>query len=48
MMAISQLPWNKDPLTDELLKLREEFKLLETLNDPNNVYMRLPFTTEIE
>ncbi len=48
MMAIHQLPWNKDPLTDQLLKLREEFKLLETLNDPNNVYMRLPFTTEIE
>ncbi|MEL7511175.1 MAG: signal peptide peptidase SppA [Cyanobacteria bacterium J06554_3] len=47
-IAISQLPWNKDPLTDELLKLREEFTLLETLNDPHNVYMRLPFTTEIE
>ncbi len=48
MTAIHQLPWNKDPLTDELLKLREDFKLLETLNDPNSVYMRLPFTTEIE
>ena len=47
-VAISQLPWNKDPLTDELLKLREDFTLLERLNDPNNVYMRLPFTTEIE
>ncbi|MEL6552457.1 MAG: signal peptide peptidase SppA [Cyanobacteria bacterium J06621_11] len=46
--GIQQLPWNKDPLTDELLKLREDFKLLETLNDPHNVYMRLPFTTEIE
>ncbi|MEL6940521.1 MAG: signal peptide peptidase SppA [Cyanobacteria bacterium J06598_1] len=46
--AIGQLPWNKDPLTDELLKLREEFTLLESLNDPHNVYMRLPFTTEIE
>ncbi|MGB3767781.1 MAG: signal peptide peptidase SppA [Phormidesmis sp.] len=44
----TQLPWNKDPLTDELLKLREEFSLLETLNDPNSVYMRLPFTTEID
>ncbi len=44
----TRLPWNKDPLTDELLKLREEFTLLETLNDPNNVYMRLPFTTDIE
>ena len=45
---ITRLPWNKDPLTDELLKLREEFTLLETLNDPNSVYMRLPFTTEID
>ena len=44
----TRLPWNKDPLTDELLKLREEFTLLETLNDPNSVYMRLPFTTDIE
>ncbi len=44
----SRLPWNKDPLTDQLLKLRQEFTLLESLNDPNNVYMRLPFTTEIE
>ena len=45
---VTRLPWNKDPLTDELLKLRKEFTLLETLNDPNSVYMRLPFTTEID
>lgn len=45
---ITRLPWNKDPLTDQILKLREDFKLLERLNDPNNMYMRLPFTTEIE
>ncbi len=45
---ISYLPWNRDALTDQLLKLREEFTLLESLNDPNNMYMRLPFTTEIE
>jgi protease IV len=44
----SRLPWNKDPITDQLLKLREEFTLLESLNDPNNTYMRLPFTTEID
>jgi len=43
-----QLPWNKDPLTDQLLKLRDEFTLLESLNDPHHTYMRLPFTTEIE
>ena len=45
---VNHLPWNKDPLTDELLKLREELTLLENLNDPNSVYMRLPFTTEID
>ncbi|MGB3789075.1 MAG: signal peptide peptidase SppA [Phormidesmis sp.] len=45
---VSNLPWNKDPLTDQLLKIKEEFTLLERLNDPNNMYMRLPFTTEIE
>jgi protease IV len=45
---VSRLPWNKDPLTDQLLKLREEFTLLESLNDPNDTYMRLPFTTEID
>lgn len=45
---VTRLPWNKDPLTDQLLKLREEFTLLESLNDPNNTYMRLPFTTDIE
>ena len=45
---VSYLPWNRDALTDQLLKLREEFTLLESLNDPNNMYMRLPFTTEIE
>ncbi|MGB7085875.1 MAG: S49 family peptidase, partial [Phormidesmis sp.] len=47
-LVMNRLPWNKDPLTDELLKLREEFVLLESLNDPNNAYMRLPFTTDIE
>ncbi|MEM8503087.1 MAG: signal peptide peptidase SppA [Cyanobacteria bacterium P01_D01_bin.1] len=45
---VTRLPWNRDALTDQLLKLREEFTLLESLNDPNSMYMRLPFTTEIE
>ena len=45
---ISRLPWNKDPLTEQILELRENFSLLEQLNDPNSMYMRLPFTTEIE
>ena len=45
---ITQLPWNKDPITEQLLEIREDLTLLETLNDPHNVYMRLPFTTEID
>ncbi len=45
---VSQLPWHQDPLTDELLKLRQELTLLKQLNDPNNAYMQLPFTTEIK
>lgn len=48
VQTLLRLPWNRDPLTDQLLKLREEFTLLESLNDPNSMYMRLPFTTEIE
>ncbi len=45
---VSQLPWHQDPLTDELLKLRQELTLLQRLNDPNNAYMQLPFTTDIK
>ncbi|MEO0458443.1 MAG: signal peptide peptidase SppA [Cyanobacteria bacterium P01_A01_bin.114] len=45
---VSQLPWAKDPISQEMLKLREELKILQTLDDPNGMYMRLPFTTEIE
>ncbi|MEL6814089.1 MAG: signal peptide peptidase SppA, partial [Cyanobacteria bacterium J06598_3] len=44
----SHLPWQKDPLMEKLLAVREELTLLDTLNDPNNAYMRLPFSTEIE
>ncbi|MEO0541578.1 MAG: signal peptide peptidase SppA [Cyanobacteria bacterium P01_A01_bin.105] len=46
--VVSRLPWAKDPVSQELLKLREDLSILNTLNDPNGVYMRLPFTTEIE
>ena len=45
---VSKLPWAQDPITQEAMKLREELSLLKTLNDPQGVYMRLPFTTEIE
>lgn len=44
----SHLPWHEDPLTEQLLKMKDELTLLQSLNDPNNTYMRLPFTTEIE
>ncbi|MBT9311867.1 signal peptide peptidase SppA [Leptothoe kymatousa TAU-MAC 1615] len=42
------VPWAKDPVSEQLLELREDLTLLHTLNDPQGVYMRLPFTTEIE
>ena len=46
--VVSRLPWAKDPVSEELLKLRDDLSTLGALNDPNGVYMRLPFTTEIE
>ena len=45
---IAKLPWAQDPISQELMELREDLSLLNTLNDPQGVYMRLPFTTEIE
>lgn len=45
---IAKLPWAQDPISQELMELREDLNLLNTLNDPQGVYMRLPFTTEIE
>lgn len=45
---VSKLPWAQDPISKEVMKLREELSLLKTLNDPQDVYMRLPFTTEID
>ena len=46
--VVSRLPWAQDPISQEAMKLREDLTLLKTLNDPQGVYMRLPFTTEIE
>ena len=46
--VIAKLPWAQDPISQEAMKLREELSLLKTLNDPQGVYMRLPFTTEID
>ena len=46
--VVAALPWAQDPISQEAMKLREDLSLLKTLNDPRGVYMRLPFTTEIE
>ena len=37
-----------EPLTAEFLKLRQELALLQTFDDPNGVYARLPFKFEID
>jgi protease-4 len=37
-----------DPVTAELLKIRQELALLEKFNDPSGVYARLPFNFEID
>ncbi|MFG6096561.1 signal peptide peptidase SppA [Leptothoe sp. ISB3NOV94-8A] len=46
--VVTRLPWAQDPISQEAMKLREDLTLLKTLNDPQGIYMRLPFTTEIE
>ncbi|MBE9069158.1 signal peptide peptidase SppA [Leptolyngbya cf. ectocarpi LEGE 11479] len=46
--VVTKLPWAQDPISQEAIKLREELSLLKTLNDPQGVYMRLPFTTDID
>ncbi|MEM9264379.1 MAG: signal peptide peptidase SppA [Cyanobacteria bacterium P01_F01_bin.13] len=45
---VTKLPWAKDPISEQVMELQEDLTLLKTLNDPHGVYMRLPFTTEIE
>ena len=37
-----------EPLTAEFLKFRQELAILQSFNDPNGVYARLPFSFEIE
>lgn len=37
-----------DPVTAELLEIRQELTLLDGLNDPSGVYARLPFGFKIE
>ncbi|MGK7954065.1 MAG: signal peptide peptidase SppA [Crocosphaera sp.] len=36
-----------DPLTEELLKFREELKVIQNFNDPRGVYSLLPFHWEL-
>ncbi|MGF1588439.1 MAG: signal peptide peptidase SppA [Pleurocapsa sp.] len=37
-----------EPVTAELLKIRQELSLLNTFNDPSGVYARLPFNFQID
>jgi protease-4 len=37
-----------DPITAELLKIKQELSMLSAFNDPSGVYARLPFNFEID
>ncbi len=39
---------SQDPLTTELLKVKAELSVLNSLNDPHNVYVRLPFNFKLD
>lgn len=43
-----QLPQQPDQLTAEFLKLREDLAIIQAMNDPRDVYARLPFSWRIE
>ena len=44
----TRLPFiGSDPLTKELVKLHDQLQALELMQDPNGIYLRLPFTLEI-
>jgi protease IV len=36
------------PLSKEFLKLQKEISVLQNLNDPLNIYARLPFNLKVE
>lgn len=44
----TQINQEIDPLTKEWLKLKEELSIIQTLNDPQGVYTRLPFSLNLE
>ena len=37
-----------DPLSAEIYKLRDEISILQSMNDPLDVYARLPFNLKID
>ena len=37
-----------DPVTSELLKIRQELAILQSFDDPSGVYARLPLSFEID
>ena len=44
----TRLPFiGSDPLTKALVKLHDQLQALELMQDPNGIYLRLPFTLEI-
>jgi protease IV len=45
---MSHLSWRNNLVSQELNEFQEQLQVLPNLNDPNSLYMRLPFTTEIE
>jgi protease-4 len=45
---VQELKTTPDPLTKELLKLREELTVLENFNDPQGVYAYLPFNWQFK
>jgi protease-4 len=42
------LAQNQDPLTHELLKIKSDLKILQSLNDPRGVYARLGFDLKLD
>ena len=44
----TQNPKISDPLTTEFIKLQEDLAIFQALNDPKNIYARLPFHWRID
>ncbi|MEA5572641.1 signal peptide peptidase SppA [Calothrix sp. UHCC 0171] len=47
-LGINPSKQQNHPLTQELQKLQQEISVLQNLNDPLNIYARLPFNLKIE